>query len=157
MTSAVRSRARQAAPAMVAAAPSKARRPRPALAQQHRSPRPPPAPRRPDPRPSRPTLVGPIHSITGLRRLAVGLLASATVLLCGFVYTEIQVSQVAMNRTRVEAQVAAENVRMESLRSEVASLEAPARIREEAKKRGMVEPETVEYLHVPGRVDPQKK
>lgn len=87
----------------------------------------------------------------------MGLLVSATVLLCGFVYTEIQVSQVAMNRTRVEAQVAAQNVSIESLRSEVASLEAPARIREEAKKLGMVEPETVEYLHVPGHVDPQKK
>jgi cell division protein FtsL len=71
-----------------------------------------------------------------------------TLLLGGFVYTQIQISQSAVARSVVEGKVAAEAVRIEQLRSEVARLESPARVMDEARRMGMVVPETVEFLRL---------
>src|SRR2546421_11803940 len=68
------------------------------------------------------------------RRVAVGVLLTVMLVLGSFVSTQIQISQAAGSRAEVDAQLAAEEASIESLRADVAALQSPARIMDEARR-----------------------
>jgi cell division protein FtsL len=83
--------------------------------------------------------------------LGVLAVVSVMVLLCALVENQIQVSQAAVERAQVDAQTAADSVEIETLKAQVASLESPAHIIEEARRIGMVVPGKIEFLRLPPR------
>ena len=84
------------------------------------------------------------------RRPVLLILLVAT-LLAILAVTQIQISQDAYQRAELEDQLTEEVTRIDSLRSQVAELESPARIVTEAGRLGMVMPDKVEFLRVPPR------
>ena len=83
----------------------------------------------------------------------MAVILGVAVILGLFVYTQIQISQAAVARAEIDAHAAVESARLESLRSRVAALESPARILSEARRLGMVPPDSVEYVTVSARHD----
>ena len=103
---------------------------------------------RPHPRQPGPDRHGQVDAGPSLWTFILGLIVSLALVLSAFVYTQIQVNEAAVTRSEMRSQTAAESVRIENLRVEVATLDAPGRILGDAARMGLVTPAQVEFLAV---------
>lgn len=95
-------------------------------------------------------VLGPGTRRRGRRRYWVLLVAALTAAFLVSVYARIALDRSAFVVTDIERQIAVEEARYWDLRLQVTELQAPERISALAVEMGMVYPETVRTIEVPG-------